>query len=592
MPDNNQKDISSKYQRDIAGYQKTHPFRRLRFWLCVVAFLGGLVWALGFHKLGGTSQFFNTGPISENHRLFQNDCQACHLGASTDMLAILPVGSAKQTIDAGKDAVLNSLKDAGNRALAATKENLADPHKLADAMLGALGSLTLDNIDRACLTCHSGMALHQPGTKAVMFRETVKELSVVSAGACSTCHLEHVGLARMPLPTDKTCTACHGSATLLAAAQKVVHYDGKAARPAGQNLIMEKVGGPVVRAGSREGYVENWPIQWVPPAVEGQKAKVIRSFADSDPALRHPDFLYQREGSRDQAKILFNHSIHLGAMDPATKKRLPAKDIPLLDGQALDCASCHSVDSDGIGMQRISYDQHCQKCHPLAIDPQLPAFTVPHRDPAKVRSFLASLRRQWTDLALERYKGADPQQIEAFRKNREDEFVKSWPGALDDWQKMVFFTGNPNNATMPACVKCHSTQASPGAKPEPAIHPGPTVPVVDRTAIPDQWLTRGPYKHAAHMDMQCTDCHAAEKSNWTQDISLPKMALCAECHRPRDYAKVETNPTLRIAPTFGVFNPEAAAKQRHEGGIFDNCLRCHKYHVPAAEMEIARALAK
>lgn len=591
MPDNNQKDISSKYQKDIQGYQKTHPFRRLRFWLCLGAFIFGIVWALGFKSFGGSSLFFNTGPISENHRRFEQKCEQCHTGASTDMLAILPVGSAKKTMDQGKDAILASLKSAGEHALNVTKEKLSDPNKLGDAMISALGSLTLDNIDRACLVCHGGMSLHQPGVKAVMFRETVKELSVVSAGACSTCHIEHVGTARMRLPTDETCTHCHGNEQLLQGSFKVAHFDGKAAKPTGQNLVLEKIGGRTVPTGSREGYVENWPIQWVPPATEGHKPKLIRSFADKDPNLRHPDFLYQQKSAQDQAKILFNHKRHLGPMDPATKKRMPAKDIPLIDGQALDCASCHTVDSDGVGMQRISYDQNCKQCHPLAIDPQLPGFTIPHRDPAKVRSFLASLRRQWTDFAKDRYKDADPQQIDAFMKNRENEFVKMWPGGIDDWQKIVFFDGNPNNATLWACVRCHATQASPGAKPEPAVKMGATLPVVERTAIPDQFLTRGPYKHSAHLDMECTDCHkAAEMSNWTQDISLPQMTLCMECHRPRDYDKVPENPTTALAPTFGSFGHLAVVKQRNEGGVFDNCLRCHKYHVPAAEMEIGKAL--
>ena len=100
-------------------------------------------------------------------------------------------------------------------------------------------------------------------------------------------------------------------------------------------------------------------------------------------------------------------------------------------------------------------------------------------------------------------------------------------------------------------------------------------------------------KHAAHLHMDCADCHAgAAMSKDTADILLPSQKLCAECHRPRDYTKVETDPTKRIAPTFGQFTPDAASKQRKEGGVFDSCLGCHKYHVPAAEIEIAKSLAK
>jgi hypothetical protein len=63
-------------------------------------------------------------------------------------------------------------------------------------------------------------------------------------------------------------------------------------------------------------------------------------------------------------------------------------------------------------------------------------------------------------------------------------------------QKRVFFSGFPpmekarSGQFLPACAKCHTvTDAQP-------------VPVVARTNMPDGWLTRGPYKHAAHLHME------------------------------------------------------------------------------------------
>jgi hypothetical protein len=75
-------------------------------------------------------------------------------------------------------------------------------------------------------------------------------------------------------------------------------------------------------------------------------------------------------------------------------------------------------------------------------------------------------------------------------------------------------------------------------------------------------------------------------SQLTTDILLPPQKLCADCHRPRSYTSVS------IEPTFGQFTKEAAIRQRTDGGVFDSCLGCHKYHVPAAEVEISRALAR
>lgn len=575
MPEHTQKQIASKYKGDLTYYKKTHPMRRLRFWLTVLAFAGGMVWALGFNKLGGSPQFFNTGPISQNHALIADRCEACHTGATPDLLTILPVEETRKTMMERKSSLLDLLKEAGGKAYTTAKDNVTDPEKLATSVLTALNTLNLDNIDRACLVCHSGMSLHQPGTKAVAFRETVHELSVVAAAACSSCHKEHVGSARMKLPTAETCTNCHGDEKTLRASLMSAKFEGKLAA----------------------AHSINWKhgdeVQWVPPAPAKNEPKVIKAFSDPNPAFSHPAFLYEQAGAKDNAKILFNHARHVGAINPQTGKREQAKGINLLNGEALDCKSCHAPDPDGVGMQRISYAQHCQACHSLGVDPKLPELTVPHRDPEKVRAFLVSLRAQWMDLAKARYNITDAATLDAFWRQREAEFLQDWPQGktpletFDLWQERVFFTGippkeqAPNGQRLPSCNKCHTVEK---AMPVPKIAP---------TVIPDQWLTRGPFKHGAHMHMNCLDCHgAAEKSRETTDISLPPQKMCADCHRTRDYTKVEFNPTQAIAPTFGEFTPAAAAKQRKEGGVFESCLGCHKYHVPAAEMEIARSLKK
>ena len=99
--------------------------------------------------------------------------------------------------------------------------------------------------------------------------------------------------------------------------------------------------------------------------------------------------------------------------------------------------------------------------------------------------------------------------------------------------------------------------------------------------------------HGSHTHITCNECHGkARNSKDTADILLPTQKSCAECHRPRDYSMVEFDPLLKIAPTYGKANAKIAKQQRKEGGVFADCLDCHKYHVPAAEMEMAKSLAK
>lgn len=558
MPDRTQKQIAAKYKDNLTYYKQGGAMRRVRFWLSVLAVIGGLAWAIGFQHFGGSPEFFNTGPISQNHARFKHDCTVCHEGATTDLFTMLPGSKTKSASAHGSMPLTDSMKSAGHRLwekVGTATDSLVDASsaKLEEAAHDILSKMNLGNIDNACLKCHDGMSLHQPGVNAVLFRETTRDLSVVKAEACSTCHKEHVGEARMKLPTSETCVDCHSDTHKLKASLKRAPYNGSQISVSeSQNRKMGDL------------------IQWLPATEANKPAAVIHSFTEG-----HPAFLYESRGAMDKAAIKFNHARHF------------ASDIPDFQGHKLSCADCHQPDANGVGMQRISFAKNCQSCHSLGIDPKLPGFDLPHREPEHVRAFLGNLNDKWNQWAEHNIKGLDAASRAAFVQERAGELLQRWPRSLDESVKKAFFigdppaTGNDTGQTLPACAKCHEVEKT---MPVPSIKP---------TLMPDQWLSRGPFKHASHTHMSCADCHgAAEKSRDTADILMPSQKLCAECHRERDYTQVQFDPTVKIAPTFGKSSPEAAAKQRKEGGVFADCLSCHKYHVPAAEMEIAKSLAK
>ncbi len=556
MAENTQKQIAQKYKDNLTYYKAGHYLRRWRKWLSILAVVGGLIWALGFKHFGGSNEFFNTGPISANHAHFTDNCAVCHEGATTDVFAMLPVDHAKRLVMDKTTPITERLKEAGGNAmkrLGEVKDTLKDKEKLAAAAHSALASLNLSNIDNACLKCHDGMALHQPGMNAIMFRETSKELNLVASSACSTCHKEHVGTQRMVLPKSNVCIECHSDSSRMAETLKRSSYDGKLAAAHSQNVRID--GGDLV--------------QWIPAATVNVKPAVIRGFPDG-----HPTFLYEAQGAKDNAAIKFNHARHL------------AEDVPMVNGKKLDCADCHKADGDGIGMQRVKYEQHCQQCHSLGIDPKLPSFFLPHGNPEQIRDFLNALNDRWSQWAKDNIKGMDADALNAFVQQRGTEILARWPGGMDGAVKKIFFDGEPKvpakdrAQTLPACAKCHEVKD--GKQPE----------IID-PKIPDQWLTRGPFMHGSHTHITCNECHGkARNSKDTADILLPTQKSCAECHRPRDYSMVEFDPLLKIAPTYGKANAKIAKQQRKEGGVFADCLDCHKYHVPAAEMEMAKSLAK
>jgi len=368
---------------------------------------------------------------------------------------------------------------------------------------------------------------------------------------------------------------CHGNEAKLTASLVRAKYDGTLAAAHGRNVLWGDV------------------VQWLPPSKEGAKPAIVNAFGKG-----HPAFLYENADAKDGANLRFNHARHV-KMNRETGEFVQAENVGKFKGEVLQCKSCHEPDGDGVGMKRIAFEQHCSSCHGLSPDAELPGFTIPHHDPVKVRDFLASLYTKWSDYAGKHFDIKDQTTLKLFLEKRGERFTQQWGGGLEDVQRKVFYEGYPplakaqSGQTMTACIKCHVVT---DAKP---------VPVVERTNMPDGWLTRGPFKHSAHLHMNCLDCHGAalesgkgvttsgvKDTGPTKDILLPGQKLCSECHRPRDYSVVVVNPIERIAPTFGQFSPDAAKQQRREGGVFDTCLRCHKYHVPASEMEIAGSLRK
>lgn len=92
-------------------------------------------------------------------------------------------------------------------------------------------------------------------------------------------------------------------------------------------------------------------------------------------------------------------------------------------------------------------------------------------------------------------------------------------------------------------------------------------------AIPDLWLTRSVFDHAAHTLMACTSCHAGTPaSERTADILLPGIESCRACHSPAGHS-----PRGGGAAAAG-----ASPASLGSGGAPDNCVLCHVYHRPTA----------
>lgn len=101
------------------------------------------------------------------------------------------------------------------------------------------------------------------------------------------------------------------------------------------------------------------------------------------------------------------------------------------------------------------------------------------------------------------------------------------------------------------CFDCHRVQAPPRGA-EYRILP------VRQIA---RYMRRGWFDHAPHANEDCTECHAAERSESASDILIPGIATCRECHGGED---------------------------AHGDLVPSTCALCHNYHADDGAPDLVR----
>ena len=375
----------------------------------------------------------------------------------------------------------------------------ANPGPLRRHLLALTTAADMTAIDEACERCHLAHTFHEP--------------NVVRSHSCSACHQEHQGGGAIKEPDAANCSACHANADIMQAS-------------------FEK--GRRLGAGAFDFRPHNGREVFLAPRPERGYTEVIHSFASD-----HPEFQVLAQKLRDPDTLKFNHQLHLSS---AT--------IPRINGRALACADCHKPDAAGIYYQKLSFEEHCRKCHSLQFDARNPDLGLPHGNPEFVRAFLRSLPAQYAEYGA-RKKGLTGQ-IEL------DEFVKEQMLHIreqtlsgENLEQEVFFSDarlgpsgsvgrldEQGRARFPGCAYCHEVKAvADGA------------PSVTKPIIMDRWLTHGSFDHSKHLLIDCSKCHDASHSTLTSDILLPSKTICAECHSPK-------------------------------GGVANGCSTCHTFHTP------------
>jgi hypothetical protein len=306
----------------------------------------------------------------------------------------------------------------------------------------------------------------------------------------------------------------------------------------------------------------------------------------------HPDF---QSLARDPGKLEFNHQLHMSAGMDTKKKGDPnwsLEKIRLADRSRyrendsgviqLDCNSCHCLDSvdfrfpgnrlEGVPVSvlrarspgdyflPITYENQCRPCHVLTAkaidDPHSPQITIPHRlQPGQVHDFL------WGTVLnhYDEVKHKEQSQKELFDPQRREELAGEKPKNINVEEGISLIlqqkVKNIERILYPekqTCRECHRYD----------LQNNRTVPkTIEPPHVPEIWLQRALFNHTAHRALKCTQCHEmAETSDKSDDVLIPGIKTCVECHAPGKGARFDCTECHRYH--------DGAKSRRDDAGLF------------------------
>ncbi|WP_128891012.1 cytochrome c3 family protein [Erythrobacter sp. HKB08] len=262
----------------------------------------------------------------------------------------------------------------------------------------------------------------------------------------------------------------------------------------------------------------------------------------ADFGLDHPQFkavFYPNLGSDEtqrlslddniveQHGLIFPHDLH---MDPRGGVARMAGNIGAKRGygEALVCADCHEPTADEVGFKPVEMEEACEACHSLVYDKVGNTFrTLRHGDVDQMRADLAAMDRA-------------PRRPITTGRSRPGEYAQGRRYYQDFGRPMRNYIAiNQALAPKGVCGECHIPTSTGGR--------ADVMPVNLR----DNYFMHGWFDHEAHKQEDCTSCHAADTSSTSQDLLLPKISGCRDCHEGEYATKAE---------------------------VPSSCAMCHAYH--------------
>lgn len=385
------------------------------------------------------------------------------------------------------------------------------------------------------------------------------DLSMVHHGLednCEACHVEPFQAVQ-----DKTCLTCHEDIGDHAEADRmakgmhqpeggdaflwdVAQFFGKPGPGACTDCHTEHEG-----AGKMEPTAQQFCSD-CHEALDGRLSDTTLGNAN-DFGDVHPEFKALIRPSRDSDEIRmtlaadstdfnglkFPHDMHLSKTNGVAKMAMNLKLGE--DGGALACASCHTPRADGVSFLPVVMEDSCEDCHSLVYDKVGNMFrTLRHGDIEQVEAdLLAADRNPRRPVSVPRRRPGQFAEGGVYYGN----FSRVMPGGLS--RSALNEDG--------VCGECHYPAADAGGR--LAVEP-----VVQRS----RYFQHGWFDHEDHKQEECSSCHEAGTSKAANDLLLPDLESCRDCHLGESAVEAEVPSSCAMCHSYHPRTGPAAAPPR------------------------------
>ena len=315
---------------------------------------------------------------------------------------------------------------------------------------------------------------------------------------CTDCHREHNGADGMIVRRASLCTDCHTDL---------------------------ESGFPGTQLASARSFSHDHP-PFSPLLTHYDKAK----------GEFHSKSVQQGPGVklREDTGLVFPHDLHV-----------EAQGIDAPEGtRILSCPDCHVPDRGEISFEPVSMEKHCADCHRLEFDPDDPTRVVPHGKPAEVA---AVLRDHFAARALTGQVEALDAPLNPLRRRPGPVQAPAPRAEAARWSQQQGEQAVREVFEGRVCRYCHIVEET-GERHMPwSIAP---------LALDEHALRGARFTHKPHAVASCGDCHGAEMSKSSEDVLLPSIETCRECH-----------------------GDDGGSEQ-----VSSDCIDCHSYHISDAPL--------